>query len=90
MTTIACNEALPASDAGVDALAESLALSFAVTKEINSTDAPHPRYHLFKAKGSTNQADRRKRFLADLKRRREDYTERARNLAQGTSVELSL
>jgi hypothetical protein len=71
------------SVSSVDELAESLAHAFAVTKDINSTDAPHPRYHLFKAKTTTNQADRRRKFLKDLKRRREDYTQRARRLAQG-------
>lgn len=75
-----------ADNGGVDSLAESLARSFSVAGDYNSTDAPHPRWYLFKQKTSTDQTARRQKFLADLKQRRQDFSLHARRLAQGMSI----
>ena len=75
---------------GVDALAESLSLSFRVTQDVNSTDAPHPRFHMFKAKVPSGQAERRRQFLEKTKQRRQDFSALARRLVSGMACSLSL
>lgn len=48
----------------MDALTEALSASFAVSKEHNSTAAPHPRLAQYKSKYSVlEQSERRRRFL---------------------------
>lgn len=53
----------------MDALTQALSASFAVSKEHNSTAAPHPRLAQYKSKYSVlEQSERRRRFL-DLQKR---------------------
>lgn len=53
----------------MDDLTEALSASFAVSKEHNSTAAPHPRLAQYKCKYSVlEQSERRRRFL-DLQKR---------------------
>lgn len=53
----------------MDALTQALSASFAVSKEPNSTAAPHPRLAQYKSKYSVlEQSERRQRFL-DLQKR---------------------
>ncbi len=53
----------------MDDLTEALSASFAVSKEHNSTAAPHPRLAQYKSKYSVlEQSERRRRFL-DLQKR---------------------
>lgn len=53
----------------MDALTDALSASFAVSKEPNSTAAPHPRLAQYKIKNSVlEQSERRRRFL-DLQKR---------------------
>lgn len=48
----------------MDDLTEALSASFAVSKEHNSTAAPHPRLAQYKCKYSVlEQSERRRRFL---------------------------
>lgn len=53
----------------MDELTQALSASFAVSKEHNSTAAPHPRLSQYKSKYSVlEQTERRRRFL-DLQKR---------------------
>ena len=53
----------------MDELAESLANSFAVSSDPNTTDAPHPRFSQYKQKSTgSDQEGRRKAILDDQKR----------------------
>lgn len=53
----------------MDDLTQALSASFAVSKEPNSTAAPHPRLAQYKSKYSVlEQSERRRRFL-DLQKR---------------------
>lgn len=53
----------------MDDLTAALSASFAVSKEPNSTSAPHPRLAQYKSKYSVlEQSERRRRFL-DLQKR---------------------
>ena len=53
----------------MDELAESLATSFNVSSDPNTTDAPHPRFSQYKQKSSgSDQEARRKSILEDQKR----------------------
>ena len=53
----------------MDALAESLATSFAVSGDPNTTDAPHPRFSQYKQKSTASEQEaRRKAILDDQKR----------------------
>lgn len=53
----------------MDDLTEALSASFVVSKEHNSTAAPHPRLAQYKRKYSVlEQSERRRRFL-DLQKR---------------------
>ena len=52
----------------MDELTAALATSFQVTKEENSTAAPHPRFSQYKAKRRPQeQEERRKRMLESQK-----------------------
>ncbi|XP_013389830.1 snurportin-1-like [Lingula anatina] len=64
-------------------LVASLAGSFSVTSEPNSTAAPHPRFSQYKVKGNVlDQAERRKRMLDAQKKQRFDYLSYLRNVAE--------
>lgn len=53
----------------MDSLTQALSASFALSKEPNSTAAPHPRLAQYKSKYSVlEQSERRRRFL-DLQKR---------------------
>lgn len=57
----------------MDDLTAALSASFAVSKEPNSTSAPHPRLAQYKSKYSVlEQSERRRRFL-DLQKRYIQY-----------------
>ncbi|WAQ99911.1 SPN1-like protein [Mya arenaria] len=67
----------------MDELAESLATSFSVSSDPNSTDAPHPRFSEYKKKTSnSDQEARRKNILEQQKERRFDYAYHARRLLE--------
>ncbi|KAL4227737.1 hypothetical protein ACF0H5_013173 [Mactra antiquata] len=69
----------------MDELAESLATSFSVSSNPNSTDAPHPRFSEYKRKVSnSNQESRRKEILELQRSRRFDYANHARCLVEDT------
>ncbi|KAK3526428.1 hypothetical protein QTP70_025460 [Hemibagrus guttatus] len=72
-------------DASVmDALTEALSSSFCVTREVNSTSAPHPRLAQYKSKYSAlDQDERRRKFLQEQKEKRLNYVNHARRLADG-------
>jgi len=53
----------------MDELAESLANSFAVTEEPNSTDAPHPRFSEYKKKVSNADQEARRKNILELQKR---------------------
>ncbi|XP_016888677.1 snurportin-1 isoform X1 [Cynoglossus semilaevis] len=68
----------------MDDLTLALSSSFAVSTEPNSTAAPHPRLAQFKSKFSIlEQDERRRRFLDLQKRKRLNYVNHARRLADG-------
>ncbi|XP_062859734.1 snurportin-1 [Trichomycterus rosablanca] len=68
----------------MDALTDALSSSFCVTREENSTSAPHPRLAQFKIKySSLDQDERRRRFLQQQKKKRLNYVNHARRLADG-------
>ena len=56
--------------------------------EVNDTRAPHPHYTLYKSKGEGygSQEVRRKRFLEEQQKRRRDYADHARRLAEGSEL----
>lgn len=59
----------------MDDLTKALSASFAVSKEPNSTAAPHPRLAQYKSKYSVlEQSERRRRFL-DLQKRFSSVTQ---------------
>lgn len=67
----------------VDDLTASLATSFQVTKSMNSTAAPHPRFTQYKVKlGKYTQEERRRRLLEIQKKKRADYTNHMRRLME--------
>ncbi|KAM4572941.1 snurportin-1 isoform 2-T2 [Odontesthes bonariensis] len=68
----------------MDDLTQALSASFAVSKEPNSTAAPHPRLAQYKSKYSVlEQSERRRRFLDLQKTKRLNYVNHARRLADG-------
>uniref|UniRef100_A0A674N5I8 Snurportin-1 n=1 Tax=Takifugu rubripes TaxID=31033 RepID=A0A674N5I8_TAKRU len=68
----------------MDDLTAALSASFAVSKEHNSTAAPHPRLAQYKCKYSVlEQSERRRRFLELQKSKRLNYVNHARRLADG-------
>lgn len=68
----------------MEALTEALSGSFSVSREINSTSAPHPRLAQYKSKYSVlEQGERRRRFLELQKEKRLNYVNHARRLADG-------
>ncbi|KAM6937084.1 snurportin-1 [Xenentodon cancila] len=68
----------------MDDLTQALSTSFAVSKEPNSTAAPHPRLAQYKSKYSVlEQSERRRRFLELQKSKRLNYVNHARRLADG-------
>ncbi|XP_028306716.1 snurportin-1 [Gouania willdenowi] len=68
----------------MDDLTQALSASFAVSKEPNSTAAPHPRLAQYKSKySSLDQSERRQRFLELQKSKRLNYVNHARRLADG-------
>ncbi|MEQ2266665.1 hypothetical protein XENORESO_014638 [Xenotaenia resolanae] len=68
----------------MDDLTAALTSSFAVSKEPNSTAAPHPRLAQYKSKYSVlEQSERRRRFLDLQKIKRLNYVNHARRLADG-------
>ncbi|RXN05290.1 snurportin-1-like isoform X2 [Labeo rohita] len=68
----------------MDALTQALSSSFSVSREPNSTSAPHPRLAQYKSKYSVlEQSERRRRFLELQKEKRLNYVNHARRLADG-------
>uniref|UniRef100_A0AAY4CT55 Snurportin-1 n=1 Tax=Denticeps clupeoides TaxID=299321 RepID=A0AAY4CT55_9TELE len=68
----------------MDELTQALSASFAVSREPNSTSAPHPRLSQYKSKYSVlEQSERRWRFLELQKIKRLNYVNHARRLADG-------
>uniref|UniRef100_A0A673J8E1 Snurportin-1 n=1 Tax=Sinocyclocheilus rhinocerous TaxID=307959 RepID=A0A673J8E1_9TELE len=68
----------------MEALTQALSSSFAVSREPNSTSAPHPRLAQYKSKYSVlEQTERRRRFLELQKEKRLNYVNHARRLADG-------
>ncbi|XP_037110738.1 snurportin-1 isoform X1 [Syngnathus acus] len=68
----------------MDDLTRALSTSFAVSKEPNSTAAPHPRLSQYKSKFSVlEQSERRRRFLELQKIKRFNYVDHVRHLATG-------
>ncbi|XP_077988962.1 snurportin-1-like [Glandiceps talaboti] len=65
----------------MEELTASLAASFNVTNIPNNPAAPHPRLLNYKVKTSVDQDDRRKNKLEQQKRKRFDYVNHARRLA---------
>lgn len=60
---------LPCFRSIMDALTEALSSSFCVTRETNSTSAPHPRLAQYKSKYSAlDQDERRRKFLQEQKK----------------------
>ncbi|KAJ0069767.1 hypothetical protein NL108_013292 [Boleophthalmus pectinirostris] len=75
---------LPTSRAPMEDLTAALSASFSVSKEPNSTAAPHPRLAQYKTKYSVlEQSERRRRFLELQKTKRLNYVNHARRLADG-------
>ncbi|XP_028922492.1 snurportin-1-like [Ornithorhynchus anatinus] len=67
----------------MDELSQALASSFSVSRELNSTAAPHPRLAQYKSKySSLEQGERRRRLLELQKSKRLDYVNHARRLAE--------
>ncbi|XP_030639153.1 snurportin-1 [Chanos chanos] len=72
----------------MDELTQALSTTFAVSREPNSTSAPHPRLAQYKSKFSVlEQTERRKRFLDLQKLKRLDYVNHCRRLADGDWTE---
>ncbi|KAL4622770.1 snurportin-1-like [Arapaima gigas] len=70
--------------AAMDDLTEALGASFSVSRDPNSTSAPHPRLTQYKSKYSVlEQGERRRRFLELQKTKRLNYVNHARRLADG-------
>lgn len=68
----------------MEALTQALSSSFSVSREPNSTSAPHPRLAQYKSKYSIlEQSERRRRFLELQKEKRLNYVNHARRLADG-------
>lgn len=68
----------------MDDLTQALSASFAISKEPNSTAASHPRLAQYKSKYSIlEQSERRQRFLDLQKKKRYNYVNHARRLADG-------
>lgn len=68
----------------MEALTQALSSSFSVSREPNSTSAPHPRLAQYKSKYSVlEQSERRRRFLELQKQKRLNYVNHARRLADG-------
>ncbi|KAK7891791.1 hypothetical protein WMY93_023754 [Mugilogobius chulae] len=68
----------------MDDLTQALSASFAVSRDPNSTAAPHPRLAQYKSKYSVlEQSERRRRFLELQKTKRLNYVNHARRLADG-------
>ncbi|XP_072838285.2 snurportin-1 [Pogona vitticeps] len=67
----------------MEELSQALACSFAVSQDLNSTAAPHPRLAQYKSKySSLEQTERRRRLLELQKTKRLDYVNHARRLAE--------
>ncbi|XP_053405352.1 uncharacterized protein LOC123523052 [Mercenaria mercenaria] len=67
----------------MDELTESLATSFSVSSDPNSTAAPHPRFAEYKRKTSNaDQDSRRQAILEQQRNRRFDYANHARRLVE--------
>ncbi|XP_062998964.1 snurportin-1 isoform X2 [Elgaria multicarinata webbii] len=67
----------------MEELSQTLACSFAVSQDLNSTAAPHPRLAQYKSKySSLEQSERRRRLLEFQKTKRLDYINHARRLAE--------
>uniref|UniRef100_A0A452ITQ4 Snurportin-1 n=1 Tax=Gopherus agassizii TaxID=38772 RepID=A0A452ITQ4_9SAUR len=67
----------------MEELNQALTSSFAVSQDLNSTAAPHPRLAQYKSKySSLEQAERRRRLLELQKSKRLDYVNHARRLAE--------
>ncbi|XP_060611721.2 snurportin-1 [Anolis sagrei] len=67
----------------MEELSQALASSFAVSQDLNSTAAPHPRLAQYKSKySSLEQTERRRRLLELQKSKRLDYINHARRLAE--------
>lgn len=68
----------------MESLTQALSSSFSVSREPNSTSAPHPRLAQYKSKYSVlEQSERRRRFLEFQKEKRLNYVNHARRLADG-------
>ncbi|XP_056595636.1 snurportin-1 [Triplophysa dalaica] len=68
----------------MEALTQALSSSFSVSREPNTTSAPHPRLAQYKSKYSVlEQSERRRRFLELQKEKRLNYVNHARRLADG-------
>ncbi|KAG1952421.1 snurportin-1 [Pimephales promelas] len=68
----------------MESLTQALSSSFSVSREPNSTSAPHPRLTQYKSKYSVlEQSERRRRFLEFQKEKRLNYVNHARRLADG-------
>ncbi|XP_023678564.2 snurportin-1 [Paramormyrops kingsleyae] len=68
----------------MDELTRSIGAGFSVSVEPNSTSAPHPRLSQYKSRSSAlEQDERRRRFLDLQKKKRLNYVNHARRLADG-------
>ncbi|XP_072349137.1 snurportin-1 isoform X1 [Scyliorhinus torazame] len=69
--------------AAMDELSRVLSSSFAVSQDLNSIAAPHPRLAQYKIKSNTQeQAERRRKLLEIQKSQRLNYVNHARRLAE--------
>ncbi|XP_041034096.1 snurportin-1 [Carcharodon carcharias] len=67
----------------MDELSQALSTSFAVSQDLNSIAAPHPRLAQYKIKSNTQeQAERRRKLLETQKSQRLNYVNHARRLAE--------
>ena len=72
------------SEESIEDLSSQFDASFNVTKKLNDVQKPHPRYALYKSKGTTGlQEKRRQKLLEDQKKRRDDFLLIAREIASG-------
>lgn len=75
-----------------DAILAQFQSSFLVEKgEVNDTRAPHPHYShhsLYKSKGDgyASQEGRRRKFLEDQQKRRRNFADLARKIADGSEL----
>lgn len=71
-----------------DSLAAALQSTFLLGGEVTDTHRPHPHYSLYKSKGEgyATQEARRKKFLEDQQKRRRDFADHARRIAQGDEL----